>query len=66
MVDNLLLSLPLCSEYNMQKQSLTVLQKQMVLMLLKRKGRSKRRKVFQIVDFIYVLVYTLQYNCLLR
>eukprot|EP00494_Astrolonche_serrata_P016310 UN16474 len=28
--------------YNMQKQSLTVLQKQMGLMLLKRKGRSNR------------------------
>lgn len=42
---NFLIFLPLYSEYNMQKQNQTVLQKKMVLMHLRRKGRSKRRKV---------------------
>jgi hypothetical protein len=37
----------------MQKQNLMFLQKPMVLMPLKRKGRSKRRKVITIAYLIF-------------
>jgi hypothetical protein len=37
----------------MQKQNLMFLQKPMVLSLLKRKGRSKRRKVTTMADLIF-------------
>ncbi|CAD6210802.1 unnamed protein product [Miscanthus lutarioriparius] len=39
-------------EYNMQKQNQIVLQKKMVLMLLRRKGRSKRRKLLRKSDLV--------------